>query len=99
MRVTRPVEEAQQTPALVVLLRPQTPMCEVDLLAFPLATAVPPLDLPIFINVQLPLSPNQPGSEPLYCSLSLLLLSIPLGANGVVALKYNYLCSTKSETT
>lgn len=78
MWATGLIEEAQHTPALAVLLGPQAHTCEVGLLAFPLATAVPPLDLPFFFtNVQLPCSPNQPGSEPLYQLCYLISLTAP----------------------
>lgn len=72
------IEETQAYGHSVVLLRPQTQKCEVQVPAFPLVALVSPLDFLFSINVGLPLPPSQPGSEPLrllchltsYCSVS-----------------------------
>ena len=93
-------------PTLVVLLGPQTQMCEWTHSLrcvsgrIPTITPVPPLDFSFAVHVWLPLPPSQAGSEPLNrlcCLISLHLSS--LGACGLFALNYNDLCSAHSDTS
>lgn len=96
----------ERIPTSVVLLGPQTQMCEWTHSLrcvsgrIPTITPLPPLDFSFAVHVWLPLPPSQAGSGPLNhlcCLISLHLSS--LGACGLFALNYNDLRSPHSDTS